>query len=106
MRDKSSWITRTFATRSEFPMLTVWETLVIPLHDYCSQLWCPSLIKDIELLESIQWMYIRKINFVPPNYWDALKELNLYSLQGHKERYQIFLSMENIRRCCAFTKRQ
>ena len=33
MRAKSAWITRTFSCRSKYAMLTLWKSLVIPLHD-------------------------------------------------------------------------
>ena len=88
MRSKCSWIFRTFSTRSQ-DLLTVWKSLVIPLHDYCSQLWSPHKVKDICALEKVQWNFIGKLNGVSSNYWLALKQLKLYSLQRRRERYMI-----------------
>ena len=90
MRSKSSWILRTFISRSKLSMLTTWKSLVRPLHDYCSQLWSPNKIKDISALEKVQWNFISKIYGVSDNYWSALKELQLFSLQRRRERYMIF----------------
>ena len=88
MRSKCSWIFRTFSSRSQ-DLITVWKSLVIPLHDYCSQLWSPHKIKDICALERVQWNFISKLNGVSSNYWLALKQLKLYSLQRRRERYMI-----------------
>ena len=41
LRNMSSWILRTFQSREKEVMKTMWKTLAIPLHDYCSQLWSP-----------------------------------------------------------------
>ena len=90
MKSKSSWILRTFSSRSRLCLLTTWKTLVLPLHDYCSQLWSPHKIKDISVLEKVQWDFIGRIYGVSDNYWTALKELNLFSLQRRRERYMVF----------------
>ena len=90
MKQKSSWICRTFASRSKMVMTHTWKSLVLPIHDYCCQLWCPRLIKDVQLLEQIQWNFLKKIIGSPSNYWEALKELNISSLQRRRERYLIF----------------
>ena len=90
MKSKSSWITRTFASRSKLVMLKLWKSLVLPIHDYCSQLWFPLLIKDIQVLESVQWSFLKKIYNCPSNYWSALREFKLYSLQRRRDRYILF----------------
>lgn len=90
MKAKSSWITRTFASRSKLVMLKLWKSLVLPIHDYCSQLWFPLLVKDIQVLESIQWCFLKKIHNGPSDYWSALKEFKLYSLQRRRDRYILF----------------
>ena len=90
MRAKSSWFLRTFSSRSQESMKIAWKTLVLPLHDYSSQLWSPHMIKDIEALEKIQWNFIKRICGVSSNYWEALKELQMHSLQRRRERYMIF----------------
>ena len=42
-RNMCAWILRTFSDRSHDLMLTTWKTLVIPILDYCSQLWSPPI---------------------------------------------------------------
>ena len=86
-----SWILRTFKSRSPELMLTTWKSLVLPILDYCSQLWCPTANGEIQKLEKIQQSFTRKIKLNTPglNYWDRLKHLRLYSLERRRERYRI-----------------
>ena len=85
-----SWIYRSFKSRSQLTMLTLWKSVVLPKLEYCSQLWSPASKGDILKLELIQRQYVRKIklnhNF---DYWDRLSALNLYSLERRRERYRI-----------------
>lgn len=89
-RDLSSWILRSFKTRSKDLMLQLWKTMVIPRLDYCSQLWNPHQSYLINQLEDVQKFFVRNIaGFRHKEYTTALKELRLYSLQRRRERYQI-----------------
>ena len=49
----SGWILRTFTARDSITMMTL-LSLVLPRHDYGSQLWSPHLVKHIDKLEKIQ----------------------------------------------------
>ena len=90
VRNIAGWILRTFKTRDKQTMLTAWKTLVLPIHDYCSQLWSPFKIAEISELEAIQWSFIRKIRHARvDDYWDALNKLGLYSLERRRDRYRI-----------------
>ena len=86
-RKLSSWILRTFKTRSPTPMLTLWKSLVLPKLEYCSQLWNPWLKGDIQNLEMVQWSFIKKIKDPEKSYWSRLKKFKLYSLERRRERY-------------------
>ena len=90
VRDLTAWILRSFKSRSSHVMLFLWKVIVIPRIDYCSQLWSPAKAYLINQLEELQKQFIRRINgFKDMNYNDALKKLQLYSLQRRRERYQI-----------------
>ena len=83
-----SWILRTFQSRSPELMLTLWKSLVLPILDYCSQLWSPFKIGDIQRIENVQKAFTRKIQSSNrKDYWERLKTLGLYSLQRRRERY-------------------
>ena len=64
--------------------------IVIPLLEYCCQLWNPWKAKDIQAIEAIQRTFTYKITEVQHlNNWERLHELKLYSLQRRRERYII-----------------
>ena len=53
MKNMAGWILRTFKSREKILMLTTWKQLVLPIHDYCSQLYCPTrpgLIQKLEII--------------------------------------------------------
>ena len=82
LRNMSAWILRTFSTRDSNALLTAWKALALPIHDYCSQLWSPYKQAEIIELENIQWSFIRKFrDYTFTDYWDALTQLKMYSLQ-------------------------
>ena len=73
-------------------MLTLWKSLIQPRLDYCSQLWSPADQMSINKLESVQYHLINKIKdnkLEGLTYWEKLKELNLYSQERRRERYQL-----------------
>ena len=91
MKNMSGWVLRTFKTRYKDVMLTNWKVLILPLHDYCSQLWSPHKPGEIQSLELLQWFFLKKIKsgVALSDYWEALNFYKLYSLQRRRERYQI-----------------
>ena len=99
-RNMCSWILRTFKSRSSELMLTLWKSLVLPILDYCSQLWCPVKTGLIQEIEDIQKSFTRKIHCDHRgDYWERLNNLGLYSLQRRRERYRIIYTwkiLENL----------
>ena len=88
----ASWGLRTFSNRSRRVILTLLKSLVQPKLDYCSQLWAPSDQTSINRLEQVQRHLVNRIKdpkLYDLNYWDKLKELNLYSQERRRERYMI-----------------
>ena len=89
-KNMCSWILRTFKSRSPDLMLTLWRSLVLPILDYCSQLWSPSKVGDIQQIEEVQKVFTRKIQSANrKDYWDRLQTYHLYSLERRRERYRI-----------------
>ena len=91
-RVMSSWALRTFTTRKQDPMKTIWNSQVRPVLDYCSPLWSPSPtdFKNIDLLEGTQRNFTRRIDHMEGlNYAQRLKKLKMYSVQRRHERYKI-----------------
>ena len=90
----AGWITRVFLTRCPGVMLILLKQLVYPTVEYNCVLWSPKSLSLINLLESVQRNFIKKIKAdnIPANsdYWDLLKHFKLYSMQRRGERYAIF----------------
>ena len=60
-RDKMWWVLRVFQSRKRSLMLTLLKSLVIPLLEYCCQLWNPWKAKEIQAIEAIQRTFTYKI---------------------------------------------
>ena len=86
----ASWVLGTFKDRSKFLMTLLFKTMVRSRLEYCSALWNPHRIQDIQSLEAIQRSFTRRISGCQNlNYWERLKFLHLPSLQRRRERYII-----------------
>ena len=71
-------------------MKPLWQTLIQPKMDYCSQLWCPGDQESILKLESVQRHFTSKVKGLENmSYWERLKALNLFSQERRRERYMI-----------------
>ena len=82
------WVLRVFQSRKRSLMLKLLKSHVIPLLEYCCQLWNPCKAKDIQAIEAIQRTFTyTEVQHL--NYWERLHELKLYSLQRRRERYII-----------------
>ena len=58
--------------------------------DYCSQLWSPHKINEIEKLEGMARSFTCRISeAMHLDYWERLSHLGLMSQQRRRERYQI-----------------
>ena len=91
-RAMSGWALRTFSARDKNTMLTLWNSRVRPVLDYCSPLWSPRPwnYKEIDFLEETQRTFTRQINGMEDfDYAQRLKALKLYSIQRRHERYKI-----------------
>ena len=81
---------RTFRIRGVGLMRTLWQSLVQPRLDYCSQLWCPDDLDSINKIESVQKQFMSKVAGLEElDHWDRLKKLHLYSQERRRERYMI-----------------
>ena len=86
----ASWLLRTFRTRKKDPMLLFLKTYLIPRLEYCSPVWNPHKITEIEQIEAVQRSFTSKIeNMENLNYWERLQHLKLFSLQRRRDRFII-----------------
>ena len=90
---------RTFYSRNPKFMRHMWNTLVQPHVDYCSQLWSPSEGMELEKIENLLKSYTAKIPSVKHlNYWDRLTSLRMNSEQRRLERYKIIYTWKILER--------
>ena len=83
------WILRTFSSR-ESTVMTLFKSLVLSRLDYGSQLWSPTKILQIIVIEKIQKAFTKHIKgFSSFSYQERLSNLKIYSLQRRRERYII-----------------
>ena len=71
-------------------MRSIWQCLIQPKIDYCSQLWSPCDQLSINKIESVQRHFVDKIAGLENMcYWDKLRTLKMYSQERRRERYMI-----------------
>ena len=91
----AGWGLRTFKRRGIATMRTIWNSLVQPQLDYCSQFWSPSDQESINRIEAVQKHFLSRVHGMEVSslsYWDKLKALRFYSQERRRERYMaIFL---------------
>ena len=93
-------IGRSFEYKSKDTILTLYNSLVRPLLEYCVQAWCPYYQKDIAKLERVQHRVTKMIpSLRNKSYEERLKELNLYTLTQRRLRgdlIQVFKIIKGI----------
>ena len=91
------YILRTFISRDQAVLITLFKTLVLPILEYGCILWHPHYQYDINNLEEVQRAFTRKIKGLSTcNYWERLKALNIFSLERRRERYIILYTFKII----------
>ena len=84
------WILRTFSSRESTVMMTLFKSLVLSRLDYGSQLWSPTKIHQIIMIEKIQKAFTKHIKgFSSFSYQERLSNRKINSLQCRRERYII-----------------
>ena len=89
-RQKCGWLMRTFFNRKCHFMKQMFNSLVQPHLDYCSQLWMPLEGKHMEMVEKVMRDYTRWIPELRGlSYHERLSKLMMNSQQRRMERYQV-----------------
>ena len=95
----SAWVLRTFTTRQQFPLMTLYKSLIRSKLDYCCPVWSPIRKADICSLEAIQRSFTaRIITLKGLIYWERLRNMKLMSVVGTKKKREVYCSthVENI----------
>ena len=89
-RQMCSWVLSVFSDRSATVMLTLYNSMIRSRLEYCSPLWSPSKITDIQTIEGVQRHFTSRISGCADlSYWERLQKLRISSLQRRRERYII-----------------
>ncbi len=79
---RAAAIHRAFKTKDASFLTHLFTVYVRPMLEYATTIWSPYLIKDIDIIESVQRRYTKRIPAVKNlSYTDRLFELNLESLE-------------------------
>jgi ribonuclease P/MRP protein subunit RPP40 len=80
-------IKRTFTFKTTDNLLQLYKSLVRPHLEYCMQVWCPYLRKDIDMIEGVQRKATRMIlGYSEKSYEDRLKLCKLLTLEQRRHR--------------------
>ena len=97
-RSQMGWVLRSFSTREQKAMLTLYKATVLPLLEYASQLWSPGAVGLIRMIEGVQRTFTSRIaGMKEMNYWQRLKHLKLYSLERRRDRYAVIYIFKNFK---------
>ena len=98
-RQMCSWVLSVFSDRSAVVMLTLFNSMIRSSLEYCSPLWSPSRISDIQAIEGVQRHFTSRISGCKDlSYWERLIKLKVSSLQRRRERYVIITMFKILNR--------
>ena len=83
---------RAFRTKDVAALLLADKSHILPILDYCSPVWSPGLLFNIEALESVQRLFTRRLpGMKSVQYSNRLKFLKLSSLELRRLRADLLL---------------
>ena len=85
-------IYRCFCSRNINTLIQGFKSYILPMLNYCTPVWSPNLIQDIELIESVQRTFTKRLpGLAHMTYFDRLNILNLPSLELRRLRNDLIL---------------
>ena len=90
-RKEVSWVLGVFRDRSKVVMIQLYKSFMRSKLEYCSSLWNPSIVRDIETIEDVQRFFINRISSGISDlfYCNILTALKIQSIQRRREWYII-----------------
>jgi hypothetical protein len=81
-----------FNSRNKSLLLKAYISYILPLFDYCSSIWSPSKLCDIDLLEDVQRNFTKRLQGMDElSYEDSLVQCDLVSLELRRLRKDLAL---------------
>ena len=91
------YIFRTFISREQNVLITLFKSLILPIIEYGCVLWHPYIQLEINHVEEVQRVFTRRIKGLEGcTYWERLKALGIFSLERRRERYIILYTFKII----------
>ena len=90
---RSNLLLKSFVSRDTLTLVKAFTVYVRPIVEYCSPVWSPHLIKDIEILESVQRKFTKRLpglHNIP--YTDRLIMVGLERLDSRRLRLDLILT--------------
>ena len=98
VKKRIGWFLRTFRRRDIEFMKFIWKVYMLPVIDYCSQLWAPHSGPQLLKLENLQRNFTARISGLKSlKYWERLDKLKIYSIIRRIERYKILYTRKIIK---------
>ena len=86
-------VLRAFRSRDKKFMLSLYTTHIRPILEYNTEVWSPLFKKDIDLIESIQKKFLKRIRgFSGLSYLERMHQCNLESLELRRIRRDLILT--------------
>lgn len=84
-KQRMSLLLRAFISKDTSFLVLAFKTYVLPLLDYCSQVWSPHLLKDVLYVESVQRLFTKRLPGLKDfSYFQRLTALGLCSLERRR----------------------
>ena len=78
-------IFKSFKSRSITMLMTAYKTYILPILDYCSSVWSPQKLSDIDNLENVQRYFTKRLHKLwHSSYADRLIKCNIVSLEKRR----------------------
>ena len=78
-------IFKSFKSRSIKMLMTTYKTYILPILDYCSSVWSPQKLSDIDNLENVQRYFTKRLHKLwHSSYADRLIKCNIVSLEKRR----------------------
>ena len=83
---------KNFVRSNSNALIMAYKIYVLPLLDYCSQVWSPQYLTDITRIESVQRTFTKRLKFFEGlSYADRLTKANLCTLELRRLRADLLL---------------
>jgi len=90
-------ILRCFVSKNVAALVNAFKVYVRPILEYCSVVWCPHLVKDIDCIEKVQRRFTKRLpGMNNMTYYQRLHVLGLASLELRRIRIDLLFTYKII----------